>query len=270
MAQRTVRPSDFTRPSPQMSQGMPGLSPLNAFAGPADSGSPSTGEQQDQSLDQMLNSMSAQDKWGLAGLVAIHQSPDDFRRSLTIGQDLTELGFNMNDPEPFLKNWRGPFASQDSAPPRPLNDDFSIPSCYNVQNIHPLESRINSFSDETLFQIFYTKPQDILQELVAEELMGRKWRFHMPLTMWMTRDDTAQPPVEVEPGVSESGTYWWWDFKSWQKVRRQFVLKYTDLDDHLQKNGGVGALAMRANANGAGFNVVPDLERLAAGMGRNF
>lgn len=270
MAQRTVRPSDYTRPSPQISQGLTGLSPQNTFSGTANAASPSTAEQQEQSLQQILDGMSPQDRWGLAGLNAAFQGPDDFRRSLAVGQDLTDLGLRIDDPEPFLKTWTGPFASPDAAPPRPLNDDFSIPSCYSVQNVVPLRGRITCFSDETLFYIFYTQVKDIMQELVAEELMGRKWRFHIPMGMWMTRDENAQPPVEVEPGISESGTYWWWDFKAWQKVRKQFILKYSDLDDHLQRGTGVGSVGGGALNSRTGFNAVPDLERMAAGMGRGF
>lgn len=62
-------------------------------------------------------------------------------------------------------------------------------------------------------------PRDIMQELVAEELMGRKWRYHKIERAWLTRDDTYPNPVEVERGISERGVYLWWDTNSWKKVR---------------------------------------------------
>lgn len=101
----------------------------------------------------------------------------------------------------------------------PLEQDFSLPACYNVANIQPLQSRIPSFSDETLFYIFYSMPRDIMQELVAEELMSRKWRYHKVERAWLTRDETYPGPVDVERGVSERGVYLWWDPTSWKKVR---------------------------------------------------
>lgn len=101
----------------------------------------------------------------------------------------------------------------------PIEQDFSLPSCYNVANIQPLQSRIPGFSDETLFYIFYSMPRDIMQELVAEELMGRKWRYHKLERCWLTRDETYPGPVDVERGVSERGVYLIWDHVSWKKIR---------------------------------------------------
>jgi len=58
-----------------------------------------------------------------------------------------------------------------------------------------------------------------MQELVAEELMGRKWRYHKVERCWLTRDETYPGPVDVERGVSERGVYLWWDPSSWKKIR---------------------------------------------------
>lgn len=101
----------------------------------------------------------------------------------------------------------------------PMEQDFSLPSCYSVANIQPLQSRIPSFSDETLFYIFYSMPRDMIQELVAEELMGRKWRYHKIERCWLTRDEAYPGPIDVERGVSERGVYLLWEAASWKKVR---------------------------------------------------
>jgi CCR4-NOT transcription complex subunit 2 len=58
-----------------------------------------------------------------------------------------------------------------------------------------------------------------MQELVAEELMGRKWRYHKLERCWLTRDETYPGPVDVERGVSERGVYLLWDHASWKKIR---------------------------------------------------
>jgi CCR4-NOT transcription complex subunit 2 len=139
----------------------------------------------------------------------------------------------------------------------PLEQDFSLPACYNVANIQPLQSRIPGFSDETLFFIFYSLPRDIMQELVAEELMGRKWRYHKLERCWLTRDETYPGPVDVERGVTERGVYLLWDPATWKKIRvcishslsqamliildlqREFILRYEDLDNRLDPNRAV-------------------------------
>ncbi|KAJ5780323.1 hypothetical protein N7457_005483 [Penicillium paradoxum] len=191
-----------------------------------------------QSAEQPpLAQMSELDRFGLAGLLRmIHgESPDV--ASLAVGQDLMTLGLDLNQAEPLHTSFASPFVSSMSAVP--LEQDFSLPSCYNVANIQPLQSRIPGFSDETLFFIFYSMPRDIMQELVAEELMGRKWRYHKLERCWLTRDETYPGPVDVERGVTERGVYLLWDPTSWKKVRREFILRYEDLDNRLDPNRGV-------------------------------
>lgn len=51
-----------------------------------------------------------------------------------------------------------------------VEPDFHLPSCYNVQPPPPAQSKIASFTDETLFFIFYSTPRDVLQEVAAQEL----------------------------------------------------------------------------------------------------
>ena len=118
---------------------------------------------------------------------------------------------------PLHTSFASPFVASMSA--IPMEQDFSLPSCYSVANIQPLQSRIPSFSDETLFYIFYSMPRDMIQELVAEELMGRKWRYHKIERCWLTRDEAYPGPIDVERGVSERGVYLLWEAASWKKVR---------------------------------------------------
>ncbi|KAK2881772.1 hypothetical protein FQN49_000439 [Arthroderma sp. PD_2] len=178
-----------------------------------------------------LSQMSEQDRFGLAGLLRMIHSDSPDVASLAIGQDLMSLGLDLNQPEPLHQTFASPFISNNLA--APLRPDFTLPSCYTVANVQPLQSRIPSFSDETLFYIFYSMPRDIMQELVAEELMGRKWRYHKIERAWLTRDDAYPSPVEVERGISERGVYLWWDTNAWKKARREFILRYADLDNRL-------------------------------------
>ena len=224
-----------------------------------------------QNLEETLNNMSSRDRYGLQGFFAAYQDPTTQR--LMRGVDPNSLGLRLDSSEPLHQRFLGPFTTEGSIP-RPLQSEYTLPSCYEVKNIVPLAQRINSFTEETLFYIFYTMPRDIMQEIVAEELMGRKWRFHIPLKMWLTRDENAPPPVEVEPGVSESGTYLWWDYRVWRRERRQYILRYEDLDDHLSRTGGVNGQSIAGNTYGgssiaSGFSA-PAPERPAVGAGRTF
>jgi CCR4-NOT transcription complex subunit 2 len=203
---------------------------------------PESAESQDvssapQSTEQPpLAQMSELDRFGLAGLLRMIHSESPDIASLAVGQDLMTLGLDLNQAEygslrsvtdytrltrcsyrPLHTSFASPFVSSMSAVP--LEQDFSLPGCYNVANIQPLQSRIPGFSDETLFFIFYSMPRDIMQELVAEELMGRKWRYHKLERCWLTRDETYPGPVDVERGVTERGVYLLWDPSSWKKVR---------------------------------------------------
>ena len=196
---------------------------------------------------QSLSQMSANEKWGLPGLLAMIRHPSQDIANLVIGHDLTNLGLDLNSTEPLHPTFATPFAP--SAAARPLETDYTLPACYTVANVQPLHERIPSFSEETLFYIFYTRPRDIMQELVADELMGRKWRYHKIEKMWVTRDDSFPNPVEVEPRVSERGVYLWWDYEGWKRIRREYLLRYEDLDDRLSRQsvGNVNIFAGQAN-----------------------
>lgn len=123
---------------------------------------------------------------------------------------------------PLHTSFASPFVA--SMPSLPMEQDFSLPACYSVANVQPLQSRIPSFSDESLFYIFYSMPRDIMQELAAEELMSRKWRYHKIERCWLTRDETYPGPVDVERNVSERGVYLLWDPTNWKKIRVCFCL----------------------------------------------
>lgn len=47
---------------------------------------------------------------------------------------------------------------------------FRLPECYNVTNVQPIETKIQSFNEETLFWIFYSCPADVKQQMAAVEL----------------------------------------------------------------------------------------------------
>ncbi|PGH12882.1 hypothetical protein AJ79_03982 [Helicocarpus griseus UAMH5409] len=243
--QRTIRPEAF--PAQQGQGVMP--PPLQSREQQAGSFGADGQEQslQGQNTEQTpLTQMPDHDRFGLKGLLhMIHNDSPDVA-SLAVGQDLMSLGLDLNQPEPLHPTFASPFISSNAAVP--LQVDFTLPACYNVANVQPLQTRIPSFSDETLFYIFYSMPRDIMQELVAEELMSRKWRYHKVERAWLTRDDAYPSPVEVERGLSERGYYLWWDPATWKKVRREFILRYADLDSHLERRTFVPNVGFPQNA----------------------
>lgn len=186
---------------------------------------------------QPLEQMSDVDKFGLPGLLSMMHHPSaDIRSLVAQGQDLTTLGLDLISTEPLHTQLASVF--NPTAHTRlPLDADYTLPACYRVANVQALHERIPSFSEETLFYIFYSSPKDLLQELVADELIGRKWRFHKGENMWVTRDENYPAPAEMEREISEQGFYIWWDWKGWKKVRRQYILRYEDLDNGATRNG---------------------------------
>ncbi|MDI1488692.1 MAG: transcriptional regulator [Ramalina farinacea] len=173
---------------------------------------PSTG---DIPASQKPEDMSEADRYGLAGFLARIRSEDPMVAGLARGQDLTQLGLNLSSPDPLYPTWSGPFADPGA---RPLQPDFTLPECYTVGNVHRVRDKLPGFSDETLFWIFYTQPQDILQELAAGELTNRNWRYHKHHQMWLTKDSTLPEPRRVSDD-EELGSYVFFNQRGWEKMR---------------------------------------------------
>lgn len=74
---------------------------------------------------------------------------------------------------------------------------FVIPSCYHVVP-PPVDTKLLNFSEETLFYIFYSSPQDVVQLMSAEELYGRGWRYNTDLRVWMTSPPLAQIDLHAD------------------------------------------------------------------------
>ncbi|KZF25389.1 hypothetical protein L228DRAFT_244216 [Xylona heveae TC161] len=174
-----------------------------------------------------LVQMSELDRYGLPGLLGMIRHESEDLASLTVGQDLTALGLDLNQPDnnPLYHTFASPFAEAGS---RPIEPEFTVPACYSVQNVHPLQSKVTSFSDETLFYIFYSMPKDIMQEVAAGELTNRNWRYHKEQKQWLTKDMNYEP-VPLGPN-EERGFYIFFDPNTWQRTRREFILHYDSLD----------------------------------------
>ncbi|KAH7149953.1 hypothetical protein B0J13DRAFT_279327 [Dactylonectria estremocensis] len=178
-----------------------------------------------------LDGMPAVDKWGIKGLRTLMNNYPDYH-AMVVGMDPTSLGLDMTSQEPFSTQIYSLF---DDAPPRPTANTgkFRLPDCYSVTNVQPIESKIQSFNEETLFWIFYSCPADVKQQMAAVELHSRNWRWHKKLQVWLTKDEHMTPQI-LSPN-HERGYYIVWDTTNWRKERREFTLHYGDLDTTLNQ-----------------------------------
>jgi CCR4-NOT transcription complex subunit 2 len=179
-----------------------------------------------QSNSMQTSRMGETDRFGLGGLLSLIRGESGDYSMLALGQDLTQLGLDLNQPEaPLYPSFASPWADVDS---KPVEPEYHLPTCYTVQNVQSLGAKVSSFSDETLFYIFYTMPRDIMQEVVAAELSSRNWRYHTALKLWLTKDNASD--IRQISENAEKGIYVFFDPNAWERVRKEYVLDYTFLD----------------------------------------
>ncbi|KAI0927723.1 hypothetical protein AcV5_008182 [Taiwanofungus camphoratus] len=171
--------------------------------------------------------MSPADRWGLLGLLAMIKSADPDQNLLSVGTDLGTMGLDMQTQGSLYSAFITPWA--DSSAAHTVEPDFHLPACYNVQPPPPGPNKAAAFSDETLFFMFYSSPRDALQEIAAQELWNRNWRYHKELRLWLTKE-TGTPSSQKVPG-GEQGTYSYWDPENWEKARKEMTVLYMDLEE---------------------------------------
>lgn len=167
------------------------------------------------------------DKFGLKGILLLCTMDTAAKEpvAMAIGQDLSLLGLNLEN-NGILSHLSSPWLETSRSEVEP---GFSIPPSIQSANIipppEPCDTKILTFSDETLFYIFYMKPRDTLQEYAARELVNRNWRYHREIQVWLTKDNNVEP-VLISPEV-EKGVYIFFDPHNWEKIKKEFVLHYS-------------------------------------------
>ncbi|KAI0914911.1 CobW/HypB/UreG, nucleotide-binding domain-containing protein [Ustulina deusta] len=164
------------------------------------------------------------DKWGIKGLRTLMSHYPDYAACFA-GMDPASFGLDLASPAMISTQIWSPF---NDAPPRPAIPDFRLPDCYKVNNVQPLRNKISSFNEETLMWIFYSCPGDYQQQLAAEQLFQRQWRWHKKLKLWLTKDEIMHP--RILSAQHEEGYYIVWSTDEWRKERRQLTLHYADLE----------------------------------------
>jgi CCR4-NOT transcription complex subunit 2 len=120
-----------------------------------------------------------------------------------------------------------PYAVAPSVGAEPV---YQLPACYSLpQSPSPLVDRMSQLSDDTLFYMFYAHPKDMLQEMAAQELYNRGWRFHKEQRVWLTIDPKAEV-LTKGPGY-ERAVYIIFDYHNWTRTRKEFFLYYDQLEE---------------------------------------
>ncbi|KAK1729518.1 NOT2/NOT3/NOT5 family protein [Colletotrichum acutatum] len=184
-------------------------------------------EGQSPDVQDPLAGMAPIDKFGMKGLRVLMNNYPSYG-ALMQGMDPNEFGLNVNSPDLISTQIYSLF---DDTPPRPAIPSVRLPECYKVTNVQPIETKIPSFNEETLFWIFYSCTQDVKQQLAAVELHSRNWRWHKKLHFWLTKDELMMP-ASLGPH-HERGYYIVWDTTNWRKERRELTLHYGDLETNL-------------------------------------
>ncbi|TFL01753.1 hypothetical protein BDV98DRAFT_567476 [Pterulicium gracile] len=172
--------------------------------------------------------VSAADRWGLLGLLAMIQNASlDVDQGLTsMGTDLGTMGLDMSYSGNLYSTFITPFS--DPAAAQAVEPDYHVPSCYIVQTPPAGPAKASMFSEETLLFMFYAAPRDALQEVAAQELFNRNWRYHKEHRVWLTKDTTTA--TAKIPG-GEQGSYIVWDPETWTRERKELTVVYTELED---------------------------------------
>ncbi|KAJ1918505.1 transcriptional regulator [Tieghemiomyces parasiticus] len=207
------------------------------------------------------------DQYGLLGLLDTLKTSNPDKSALAFGFDVSKFGLNLSSPGLLYATFTTPWIDQSQANLSHIRPEFSLPACYQVRPRRSAMERLQHFSEETLFYIFYTMPRDELQETAAYELYKRNWRYHKDLKLWLTKDTSAggengangTSPATVKTQHGEQGVYVFFDPSTWQKVYKEFVLVYDVLEDRHayagaggnQASGGTGP-ASRAGSTAPG------------------
>lgn len=172
------------------------------------------------------------DKYGLKALLPLlRQEPSD-QTTIAMGIDLNMLGLEVSNTNresadyKISKSFASPWLETSRSEVEPL---FITPESFKLSeaDLPNIESKIGTFTDETLFFIFYSKPRDTLQELAARELNSRNWRYHKELQVWLTKESHSEP-IPNGPD-SERGTYVFFDPTTWQYITKDFILSYQSI-----------------------------------------
>ncbi|KAJ3022058.1 hypothetical protein HKX48_007098 [Thoreauomyces humboldtii] len=193
------------------------------------------------------------DKYGLYGLIDLIRLTDPDANMIHLGCDLTSLGLDLATNDPLYSTFMSPFSEHPTLGSEP---QFTLPGCYNLlQPPPPAMTKVSSFSDETLFYVFYAQPREALQEAAAQELYNRSWRFHKELKLWVSKDRSpesiaAEAAISTKGAGFERGIFIFFDPGVWTRVKKEWVVYYDQLEERGIYGAGVNGLPTTGSASG--------------------
>ncbi|KAG9285218.1 hypothetical protein G9A89_004433 [Geosiphon pyriformis] len=198
-----------------------------------------------QSPSSSSMTSSSGDFYGLMGLLNVIRMTDPDLSMLALGSDLSTLGLNLNSPDSALyTTFTSPWADNNQLAGL-IEPEYHLPSCYNAQPPPPAQKNISSLLDETLFYIFYSMPRDYLQEVAAQELYNRNWRYHRDHKLWLTKEPGTEPFQKT--AAYEHGSYIFFDPNNWEKIKKDAVLMYEALEERPLMGGLSGNMSQAAS-----------------------
>lgn len=198
------------------------LTPVGATAAPSIDSMPSMAPIYSSGVVYPSPSEVKPQDYGLLGILPIIRAPTKESGPLAFGMELTALFPTISSPEPVHSTFAGPWA----AGPIKREPDFQIPPAYLVSPPPKLSDKIELFSDDTLFYIFYTMPKDLMQVSAARTLVKREWMYHKELKVWFKRVQ-----IHTKTQTSETGTFSYMDISRWEEVRKDdFTLEYDKIE----------------------------------------
>lgn len=171
---------------------------------------------------------SSDGQFGMFGLLCFlnYAEKNPNLASVTFGTDLTALGLNLTATEKLYPNFSGPWSNRALS----IHEiDYPVPPEYMISSSirDKLQITLKSYDEGTIFFLFYSYPNDLLQVAAAIELYNRDWRFHKELKMWLTRIADSQ----VDKADSfELGSYWVFNYKSWRREAQELRIDYCKLE----------------------------------------
>lgn len=159
------------------------------------------------------------DQFGMVGLLSFIREADakPSLGTLTLGEDLTTLGLNLESSDNLYSTFEGPWAgiTPQSVPYVPYK--FSPGVRQRLANVI-----ISKYDDDLLFYLFYTSPRDALQMVAAAELYKRGWRYHTKQRLWMS---PLPGGVKIEESTKFClSSYYVFDVMSWKRVIKECFL----------------------------------------------
>lgn len=177
------------------------------------------------SKEHLLKSMhglqGAPDAFGLLGLLSVIRMSEPDLTTLALGIDLTTLGLNLNSRDNLYRTFASPWADG----PAKGEPEYTLPQCYSQQALRLQPGYFTKFSQETLFYIFYSMPNDEAQLFAASELYRKGWFYHKELRLWLLHS----PHVDLlaKTNTYERGTYLFFDPNLWEFGQKEnYVLHY--------------------------------------------